>query len=254
MTTSLLILTVSFVCLAGAVLGGMLLRRVLPEHHLNADSKDVVKLAIGILGTLCALVLSLLIISSRTSFEAQRADIEKLAANVILLDDTLDHYGPETGPARELLRRSLAIAVARIWHEQGAAGGGERDLDPGGAWRDFRHAVLALGPANDDRRTLQAQAVVLGNQLAQTRVLLFEQLGRPIPTPFIVILVAWLSIIFLTFGLFAPLNGTVITVLLAAALSVSAAIFLGNELGEPFQGLMQLSSATLRNALAPLPR
>jgi hypothetical protein len=253
MTMSLVVLMVSFACLAGTVLGGMLLRQVLPEHHLSADSKDVVKLAIGILGTLCALVLSLLINSSKISFETQRTDIEQLAARIILLDDMLERYGPETRPERELMRQALAIAVARIWHEQGAAKTGEHALDMSGPWRTFRAEVQALTPANDLQRATQAQAVLIANELAQTRLLLLEQLGTPVPIPFIVILVAWLSIIFLSFGLFAPRNGTVITMLLAAALSVSAAIFLGNELGEPFHGLMQLSSTTLRNALAPLP-
>ena len=70
--------------------------------------------------------------------------------------------------------------------------------------------------------------------------------------PFLVVLVFWLTILFISFGLFAPPNATVIATLFVCALSVSGAIFLILELDQPFEGLIRISSAPLRNALAHL--
>ena len=80
--------------------------------------------------------------------------------------------------------------------------------------------------------------------------MLFEQGGRSIPMPFLVLLIFWVTVIFLSFGLFAPRNATVVVTLFLCALSVSGAIFLIMELDRPFGGLIEISSAPLRNALA----
>jgi hypothetical protein len=70
--------------------------------------------------------------------------------------------------------------------------------------------------------------------------------------PFLVVMVFWLAVIFASFGLFAPRNATVIATLFVCALSVSGAIFLILELDSPFSGLLQISDAPLRNAIAHL--
>jgi len=101
---------------------------------------------------------------------------------------------------------------------------------------------------------MQSQSLTLAADMARTRLLLFEHLGASIPMPFLVVLVFWLCIIFASFGLFAPRNATVITVLCVCALSVSGAIFLILELDRSFEGLLQVSSASLRAALAQLGR
>jgi hypothetical protein len=113
-------------------------------------------------------------------------------------------------------------------------------------------AVQALSPQNDLQRSLQTRAAQISNDLAQTRFLLFAESGNVIPTPFLVILVLWLVIIFASFSLFSDLNGTVFTCLSLFALSASCAIFLILELSQPFSGLMMISSEPLRHAVAPL--
>jgi hypothetical protein len=105
-----------------------------------------------------------------------------------------------------------------------------------------------LSPQNEVQRSLQAQALKMSIDLGQTRWLLFEQRGSSIPTPFLVLLVFWVTIIFLSFGLFAPPNATVITCLFLCALSVSGAIFMILELDRSFGGLIQISSAPLQSA------
>jgi hypothetical protein len=94
---------VVFACVFGGALLGFLLRAALPEHHRNADSRDIVKLAMGLVGTMAALVLGLLVASAKSSFDDQSAELTGLSANVVVLDRVLAHYGPETKDARELL-------------------------------------------------------------------------------------------------------------------------------------------------------
>lgn len=237
-------------CLTGGALLGLALRSVLPEHHLGADSKEVVRLASGVTATVAALVLGLLVSSASGSFATQGREIQALGARIILLDDVLALYGPEAGRARDLLRRSVDAAVARIWHEDGP----RQPFRASGAGDGLLVALQALPPGNEAQGGLKARAVALAGELAQTRLLLFEQAGGSIPAPLLAILVAWLTAVFASFGLFAPRNATVIAALLVAALSVAAAIFLMDELDGPFAGLLQVPSAPLRDALPPLGR
>jgi len=109
-----------------------------------------------------------------------------------------------------------------------------------------------LTPQNDAQRSFKDRAVQVSTELAQIRILLFAQADNSIPMPFLVALVFWLTIIFASFSLFAEPNGIVIGSLFIFALSAAGAIFLVLELNEPFAGLMQISSAPLRNALPPL--
>jgi Protein of unknown function (DUF4239) len=237
-------------CVFGGTLLGMVLHRILPEQHLNADSKDVIKLAIALTATMSALVLALLINSAKGSFDAQRNEVTQLSANAILLDRVLAHYGPETKEARALLSQTVAGMLDRIWPESRTA---TAQLKPsGGGAEDFYDKIQELTPQNEIQRSLQAQALKLSIDLGQTRWLLFEQHGSSIPMPFLVLLVFWVTIIFLSFGLFAPSNATVITSLFLCALSVSGAIFMILELDRPFGGLIQISSAPLQSAIAQI--
>src|SRR5215468_3034950 len=95
----------------GGALLGMTLRRLLPEHHLSQDSKDVVKLGMGLIGTIAALVLGLLVASAKSSFDTQRNGLAQLSANAVLLDRILAHYGPETKECREQLRDTVAAMI-----------------------------------------------------------------------------------------------------------------------------------------------
>ena len=228
----------------------MALRLILPEHHLSAESKDVIKLGMALTATMSALVLALLISSAKSSFDAQRNEVTQISANIILLDRILAHYGPETKEARVLLIHSVTGLTDRIWSENQA---GSEKLEPTVAGADaFYDKIQELSPQNEAQRSLQAQALKLSVDIGQMRWLLFEQRGRSIPMPFLVLLVFWVTIIFLSFGLFAPANATVIATLFLCALSVSGAIFMILELDRPFGGLIQVSDAPLRNSIAHL--
>jgi hypothetical protein len=202
--SALAISVVVFACVFGGALLGMLLRAALPEHHLSEGSKDAVKLGMGLIATMAALVLDLLIAAATTSYNTRSSELTQMAANIILFDRVLAHYGPETKEARDLLRRAVALAINRIWPENSTR---PATLDPTAAWAEGLYdKIQELSPQNDTQRWLQSQALTMNTGLGQTRWLLFEQRGSSIPTPFLVVLVFWLTILFICFGLVAPPN------------------------------------------------
>src|SRR5499427_2362127 len=230
----------------------MLVHKTLPEHHLNADSKDVVKLGVALIATMSALVLSLLVASAKSAFDTRSNQLVQASADIILLDRALARYGPETKEARSLLQHSVAATVERFWPAGGAK---PVELDPAVSPVEALYdKIEALSPQSDTQRSMQNQALTLAADVGRTRLLLFENLGPSIPVPFLVLLVFWLCIIFASFGLFAPANATVIAVLCVCALSVAGAIFLILELDRSFEGLLQVCGAPLRAALAQLGR
>jgi hypothetical protein len=237
-----------FACVFGAALLGMLLRATLPPHHLSGDSRDVVKLAMGLVGTLAALVLGLLVASAKGSFDAQNAELRQLAADVAVLDRLLAHYGPESKDTRDRLRAAVGSALERLWSTD-PVGFAEA---PSARAEAFYENVQKLSPKDDVQRSIHAQAVKLATSVAQTRWLMYEQRTARVSVPLLVVLVLWLTVIFGSFGLFGPANATVITSLCVAALSVAGAIFLILEMYAPYSGLIQVSTAPLRAALAQL--
>ncbi len=234
---------------AGAILG-MMLRTILPEHHLNADTKDVVKLGVGLIGTMSALVLGLLVASAKSSYDTRRGELAQMATNIILLDRTLAHYGPETQEIRQNLKTGAGLMIDQIWARDGSSG--ETLKVPTVTREVIFDKIQDLAPQTDVQRALQSRAESFAMNIGQTRWLLVEQSESAISIPFLVVVVFWLSILFVSFGLFAPRNATVVVTLLVSAMSVAGAIFLILELDHPFSGLIQLSSGPLRNALAVL--
>ncbi len=241
-----------FACVFGGVLLGMVLRRILPDHHLSGESREAVKLGVGLIGTMAALLLGLLVASAKSSYDSQSNELTEMAAKVMLLDRILIRYGPEeTKALRDDLRVEVAETINHTWTaggpgssriEKGTAGGGER------LWEQLQ----ALSPKNDSQRALKSQAGSIALDLGHTRWLLAEQGTSGMPTAFLVVVVLWLTVMYASFGLLAPKNTTVLVTLLLCAVSVSAAIFLILELYRPFQGVIQISSAPLRYALAQL--
>jgi Protein of unknown function (DUF4239) len=239
-----------FVLTLGGIFVGTLLRRTLPEHHLDEHAKDVVRLGVGLIATIAALVLGLLIAAAKGSFDTQSTHVKRITADLILLDNVLAQYGPEAHGVREHMRSALDPFVHLLWHEKQTGTKGPFETD-GGAEQVYLE-IQKLSAHDDLQRSLQSRAVQISNDLAQSRFLLFVESENLIPTPFLAILAFWLVIIFASFSLFSPLNVTALTSLSLFALSAACAIFLILELSRPFTGLLGLSSAPLRNALGAL--
>jgi hypothetical protein len=173
-----------------------------------------------------------------------------MSANIAMLDGILANYGPETREARDVLRGSVARALDQLWSKNSANRSSMAPPSAGGEM--LFDKVQALSPKNDTQRALQAQASSIAMDLGKTRWLMYEQTTITVSMPLLVVLVLWLTVIFMSFGLFAPFNGTVIASFFVSALSVSGAIFLILEMYAPYDGLIQLSKAPLRAALAHL--
>src|SRR5215831_4733428 len=237
--------------LVGGALTGALLRRLLPEHHLDTHAKDIVRLGCALIATIAGLVLGLLINSANTAFNTQRAEIRHMTANVLLVDQLLVQYGPEAREARQLLRNAIPQLIDRLWSDR-TVKAGDRPFEVSMEGAATASAVRTLKPANDEQRYLQAQAMQVLIAVAQTRFVLFEQSSGSIPTPFLVVLVFWLVLLFTSFSLFSPMSPAAFVALVLIALSASGAIFLILEMYSPFNGMMQIDSEPLRQALAPL--
>ena len=182
--TNLLISLLVFGLIFGGALAGMAVRPLLSEHHLHSDTRDVVKLTAGLIGTLSALVLGLLIASAKTTFDQKTNRVREMTATLILLDDLLTQYGPEAIPVRKLLRQSIPPMADRIWHEQeNPTRKPARFESSVEAWQ-FYDALERLSPNNDTQRSLQSRAIAAFTEGAQMRLQLFTQAGSSIPTPF----------------------------------------------------------------------
>jgi hypothetical protein len=115
--TALTVALVTFALVFGGALLGMYFRNVLSEHHLREDVRDVIKLSTGLIGTMAALVLGLLIASAKSSYDAKSSEIKQITANIILLDLELEQYGPDAQNLRILLRKAIPPLIDQIWSE-----------------------------------------------------------------------------------------------------------------------------------------
>lgn len=242
--------SIAFALIFGSTLFGMFIRSRVPDHHLAGDSKDVIRLATALIATMSAVVLALLFASTRGSFEQTSATVTRLTADIIELDHVLEEYGPEATPLRESLRGSIVPMINSIWREDA---GVAKAAQPYSRSESVLYGVRALVPHNPVQTSLQARALQLSTDVSQTRLILFTQPADSISRPFMTALVLWLSFIFGSFAVSAPPNRTIVTVLFVCVFSASTAIFLILELGQPFDGLMQIPNIGLRDALAPLP-
>jgi hypothetical protein len=252
--SSLAIAAIVFGCVFGSAVLGMVLRAALPANHLSEESRDTVKLATGVIATLAALVLGLLVASAKGSFDAKRAAVESLAADIIAFDRLLARYGPETREARDLFRKTVAARIAETWPERGPV---SPVLDTTWGTRTvegIEHQLSELSPGTPEQTWLRQQALEKSADLAHTRWTLLVRWDASVQTPFLAVLGFWLFCIFLCAGIIGPRNGTVVAALLLAALSVSSTIFLIMELDRPYQGLINISGAPMRAALAQLGR
>ena len=141
-------------CVFGGALLGMLLSTVLPEHHLSEASKDVVMLVTGLIATLAALVLGLLVASAKSSFDTANEGFRQSAARIILLDRTLAQYGPETKDVRELLRNGFAARIDQLFPKDRSLHAPLGAAEGTAAIEAFAQRLRTLSPQNDAQRAL----------------------------------------------------------------------------------------------------
>jgi hypothetical protein len=243
----ILISVILFGGLVGAALIGRCVHHYLPQDHLSDSSRDSVKLAMGLVATMTALVLGLLVSSAKDAYDTRRSEVIQMAAKVAFLDRVLALYGPEAAEARTELRAAVVAAVQRLWPTDRNRPG---QLTPGEQAGDMVYvAIQGLSPHDDTQRALKTQIANLMVDLGQLRALLIAQSIPSISMPMLIILVSWLVVIFFGFSLIAPPNATTMLALVASAFSVACAIFLILELDQPFGGLIHIPSEPLINVL-----
>jgi hypothetical protein len=241
---------------AGSIFSGALiglgLQRLLPVHHLSKETQDIVKLSAGTIATLTALVLGLLVSSAKSSFDTMNKGVVQGSVKVILLDHALARYGPETKSVREQLKRAVATAIETIWPTDKTGASGLTAFERAKGMELVQERLSELTPQNNAQRHALARAQQILADLIQTRWLLIEQEQNQLPFHLLLILVFWLSLLFVSFGLFAPSNLTALTVLFLGACAISAAIFLVLDLDRPLEGFIKISSNPMRDALSHL--
>jgi len=253
MSSAVISILVVICCCASAAIG-ITLHIKLPDRHFDSDSKDVVKSVMAVVATMAALVLGLLIASAKSSFDTQATDIQQLSANVVQLDRVLALYGSETGEARKLLRGMVIGTHERIWP---ADANQKLDLNPSGNWgfaQPLYVSLEKLSPANDTQRRAQTMALGLAAELSHARLLMFEQIGGATSWQLLVVLIFWLSVLFLGFGLFARPSIIIVGAFLVGSVSVGSAFFLILELSQPYGGFMQVPDIAVQKALVELNR
>jgi hypothetical protein len=250
--TSASIFLISFASISAGIGLGIALRARLPAARLGPETKEVVRLGAGLLATLAAVVISLMIASAKSSYDTQDGHFRQLAAYVVLTDQLLAQYGQEAIEIRILMRQAVPAAMDRIWREKATGTSQSTAFSSSSVAEQIYNAVEALVPTDEAQRALKPRIAQASNDIARARLLMFSDSDTPILTPFLLILIFWLTVIFTSYSLFVEPGAVVITALLVFALSVSSALFLVADLSQPFAGLMQISSAQLRQELGPV--
>jgi hypothetical protein len=241
---------IGFVLLFGGALLGSFIGARLPKHHLSTDNKDVVRLGMGLVGTIAGIALGLLIGSAYSYFNTQTEELVHVSADVAALGRLLQRYGPEANGAHESLRIAIETLLERGWPKDQKTA---LKFAPGAGPLDDLYEQIRSMPAKDEEhRMMKAEAIDLLKGVALMRWLIIEQSAAKVLTPLLAVMIFWLTAIFVSWGVFATPNGITITTFFVAALCVSGAVVLILELYSPYSGLLRISSAPLRLAYETL--
>jgi Protein of unknown function (DUF4239) len=242
------LITLASLC-AGTILGSMIRSR-LPDHHLHDDSRDVIKTASGMIATLVALVIGLLVSSSKSTYDQASAGVTQIGAKVILLNRLLERYGPETKTIRRRMSEVIATGVERLWPTDPSRTPNLAAIEQISGMEDVHDMIAQLAPRDEAHHVLRSQAIATCIELAHSRWLIIEQAQTTLPTAFLAMLIFWLMVLFASLGLLAPRNATTWCCLFVCAVSMAGAIYLILEMNRPLEGAVQISPAPLQKALS----
>lgn len=254
MIESLLSVAVFLLACGGLWCGRGLAKR-LPLEHLTSEARNSAQIGIGMIATLAALVMGLMVSSSKASFDERQAEVVRVATTLVLLDHALAAYGTEARGARDEVRSLVDITLHRI-----APSGGfgieefQAPLSNLDLITHLQSTIMALAPASDAQRWFQARAMTLTTELAHERTQSVVRSKRTIPNLVLVVVVAWLVLIFIGLGVFSVTNPTVFAGLVICAFAFASSIFLVLELDMPYSGLITISGDSLRAAATEVGR
>ena len=239
-----------FVCLSTASLGAMLISPKLPARHRDDDTNAIIRLVANIFVVMTSLVFGLMINSSKNTFETVNASAHSYATSLILLDQSLRTYGLGGSEARGNLSRYVEIAIAQPARANDSL---EGKADPAGIALDkLSNSLTSFQPPDDYHQNLASDIRRQLQRVVEQRWVIIEQSEGVIPMPLILLLVAWLVLIFGSFGYRAPRNAIVVTSFIIGSAFLAAAFYLVLDMDMPFQGLIQVSDEPLRRALGEI--
>jgi hypothetical protein len=249
---SIMVCLVVFVSIFAAAVAGMAFRRFLPEHYLGSDAKEVVRLSTGLVATMAALVLGMLVSSAKASYDEGKNEVVEMSSEIVNMDRLLAKYGPETGEMRAELRQMVEAGLVRIWPSQTFR---QSELRPEDHGEILLYKLEHIAPRNDVQAAVKAQAISLVTSARHNQWLMFlKSKQSAVSTLLLVVLVSWLAAIFASFGLFSPANPAIVVTLALTALAVSSAIFMMLEMYTPFGGVMRIAPTPILEALREMGR
>jgi hypothetical protein len=243
----------AFACLFGAALVSLLVRERLPAHHRSRETCEVINLAFGMLILMASVILGLMTESARSSFESANQNLHRFSVDIVLLGRTLRDYGPDGERALNGLVRYTERALEGTWPTHGQP---ILIADPaaGKLLAEVETSVRSLDPHDDVHRSLRDEAMRRVDLLIEQRWMIIALSRGDLPAPFLVLMIAWLTIIFASLGYSAPHNTVAVVTFLLCSAAIASAIFLIVEMAGPFDGLMEVSSEPLQQALEFLHR
>jgi hypothetical protein len=242
----------AFICIFGGALLGMAIQRRLPEHHLKPESRDSVKVVAGLIATMAALVLGILVGAAKGSFDTVNTSVTQAGSSYIYLDRLFADYGPETAEMRAELKDAVKSVIARLWPEEMPDAPA---IDPAiatavsGDMEKILEQLRGLAVRTPQQEMIRTEKLKVAYEIMQYRWSVLEEAHRAMSPLLFGMLLFWITTLNVTYGLFAPRNGTVIAVLFVCALSVAGALFLVEEMGRPLSGHIKVSSEPFQRAL-----
>jgi len=167
--SSLIVGLIAFGCIFGGAILGIVIRSKLPEHHLDSESKDVVKLGIGVIAMMTALLLGLVTASAKSAFDSQATVIRQNAADILALDRILARYGPETKDLRALIRGAVAHKLAVTWPEDGSSPARVDVVESMFAAELIEDRILERSPQTDAQRAFKSRALTISGSVLHAR-------------------------------------------------------------------------------------
>ena len=241
-----------FAVLAAAALFSLWLSPRLPEHYRSAETTSNLRLGMGVIATIAAVVLGLLLNGVKGHFDLTDREVQALGADLIVLDRTLRFYGPDAAHARDLLARYTVRVMEGTFPSSGHAPIVD-DQVAEDLLNQTEQAILSLQP-HPQEPDFKEQALTQVRSIVRRRQMLIAESGSVVSLPIVVAVTLWLGLVFASFGYNAPRNRMMVIILLVCAASIASTIFLIMEIDRPVTGLMTVSSEPIQHALSVMRR
>ncbi|WP_454917874.1 bestrophin-like domain [Xanthobacter sediminis] len=249
---SVMVSAIVFVSLFAGVCAGMVGARWLREEHLTKETQEAVKLGVGMVAAMSSLILGLMTASVKGSFDTTARDVQQFATDLITVDVVLRAYGPGADDARKALIAYTSHALAETWPDAPGVHAEVQSTTSELLLEEMGRQIRALPSTPPALAELRADALDRYKTVGTLRWTVVNEAVTVVPPVFIGVLIVWLTLIFVSFGLFSPVNRVSLVVFFLCAVSLAGALFLILEMSGPFDGIIHVSSAAMRNALTQM--